>query len=144
DADLRDPGTILNRAAATLDFTRPVAIMLVGVLQFIPDEEDPYAIAAELIGAAAPGSYVTIAHPASDLEAPAMAEFARRYNELAAEKARFRTHDEVSRFLDGLHLIEPGVVKLPTWRPESEIEARYPTVQWAGMAQKRSSGRRGV
>jgi SAM-dependent methyltransferase len=137
DADLRDPGTILTQAARTLDFARPAAIMLVGVLQFIPDEEDPWAIAAELIRATAPGSYVTIAQPASDIETQAMAEFVRRYNKLAAEKATFRSYREVCRFLDGLQLVEPGVVKLPAWRPDSEIEARYPTAQWAGMAQKR-------
>lgn len=136
DGDVRDPGTILTAAARTLDFTRPTAVMLVGVLQFVDDEEDPYAIAAELKRAIAPGSYVTIAHPARDLETAAMAEFARRYNALAAEKATFRSHAEVCRFLDGLQLLEPGVVKLPTWRPDSQIEARCPTVQWAGMARK--------
>jgi O-methyltransferase involved in polyketide biosynthesis len=136
-ADLRDPGTILAQAARTLNFARPAAIMLVGVLQFIPDEEDPCGIVAELIRAAAPGSYLTIAQPASDLETEAMAEFVRRYNALAAEKATFRSYSEVCRFLDGLQLVEPGVVKLPAWRPDSEIEARCPTAQWAGMARKR-------
>jgi SAM-dependent methyltransferase len=137
DADLRDPGTILARAARTLDFTRPSAIMLVGVLQFIPDEADPWSIVAELMRATAPGSFVTIAQPARDIEPEAMAEFERRYNELAAEKARFRTYPEVCRFFDGLELVEPGVVKLPAWRPDSEFEARYPTAQWAGIARKR-------
>jgi hypothetical protein len=137
DADLRDPGKILTQAAHTLDFARPTAIMLVGVLQFIPDEHDPYGIVAELMRATAPGSFVTIAQPARDLEPEAMAEFVRRYNELAAEKARFRTYPEVCRFFDGLELVEPGVVKLPEWRPNSEIEAGYATAQWAGIAQKR-------
>jgi S-adenosyl methyltransferase len=61
-----------------------------------------------------------------------MAEFVRRYNELAIEKAWFRTHSEVSHFFDGLELIEPGVVKLP----DSEIEAKHPTAAWGGMARK--------
>jgi len=64
DADLRDPGKILTQAAHTLDFARPAAIILVGVLQFIPDQEDPYAIVAELMRATAPGSFVTICQPA--------------------------------------------------------------------------------
>jgi SAM-dependent methyltransferase len=137
DADLRDPGKILTQAAHTLDFARPAAIILVGVLQFIPDQEDPYAIVAELMRATAPGSFVTICQPARDIEPEAMAEFERRYNELAAEKARFRTYREVCRFFDGLELVEPGVVKLPAWRPDSEFEARYPTAQWADIARKR-------
>jgi O-methyltransferase involved in polyketide biosynthesis len=136
DADLRDTSTILTEAADTLDFARPTAVMLLGVLQFIPDEEDPYGITDELVRATAPGSFVTIAHPARDLEADAMAEFVRRYNELAIEKARFRTHAEVSRFFHGLDLVEPGVVKQPQWRPDSEFEAKYPTAAWAGMARK--------
>jgi SAM-dependent methyltransferase len=137
DADVRDPRKILAQAAHTLDFAKPTAIMLVGILQFIPDENDPYAVVAELMRATAPGSFVTIAQPARDIEPEAMAEFVRRYNELAAEKARFRTYSEVCRFFDGLELVEPGVVKLPKWRPDSEFEARYPTVQWAGIAKKR-------
>jgi SAM-dependent methyltransferase len=136
DADLHDPATILAEAARTLDFARPVAIMLVGVLQFIPDEHDPGAIVAELMRATAPGSFLAIAQPARDIEPEAMAEFVRRYNALAAEKARFRTRPEIRAFFDGLDLIEPGVVKLPRWRPDSELEARSPTAQWAGVARK--------
>jgi hypothetical protein len=118
------------------DQARPVAVLLLGVLQFIPDEEDPYGIVGELMGATAPGSFLTVAHPARDLEAEAMAEFVRRYNGLASEKAWFRTYSEVGRFFDGLELIEPGVVKQPQWRPDSEFEAAYPTAAWAGMARK--------
>ena len=136
DADLRDTSTILTEAANTLDFARPTAVLLIGVLQFIPDEEDPYGIADELMRATAPGSFVAIAHPARDLEVEAVAEFLRRYNEFATEKAWFRTHAEVSRFFDGLVLVEPGVVKQPQWRPDSEFEARYPSAAWAGMARK--------
>ncbi|MBV9383856.1 MAG: SAM-dependent methyltransferase [Streptosporangiaceae bacterium] len=137
DADLRDPGKILTEAAKTLDFARPVAILLVGILQFIPDEENPYAIVAELMRTCAPGSFLVISHPADDIEPEAMAEFARRYNELAAEKAKFRSYPELCRFFDGVDLVEPGVVKLPAWRPDSEFEAKFPTVQWVGVAQKR-------
>jgi O-methyltransferase involved in polyketide biosynthesis len=136
DADLRDTSKILTEAAGTLDFARPTAVLLLGVLQFIPDEEDPYGIIGELTRAIAPGSFVTIAHPARDLEVEAIAEFLRRYNELATEKAWFRTHAEVSRFFDGLELIEPGVVRQPQWRPDSELEAKAPTAAWAGMGRK--------
>jgi O-methyltransferase involved in polyketide biosynthesis len=136
-ADLRDTSTILTEAASTLDFTRPVAVMLIGILQFVPDEDDPWRIVGELTGATVPGSFVTVAQPARDLEAKAMAELLRRYNELAAEKAWFRTHAEVSSFLDGLDLVDPGVVETSLWRPDSELEAKSPAAVWAGMARKR-------
>jgi hypothetical protein len=135
-ADLRDPGTIVAGAARTLDFSRPVAVMLIGILQFIPDEDDPYGIVTRLMAATAPGSFLTIAQPASDIEADAMAEFLRRYNKLAAEKAQFRGYADVARFFDGLELVEPGLVPQPTWRPASQIEAASPTVVWAGLARK--------
>jgi hypothetical protein len=137
DADLRDPGKILADATQTLDLARPVAVMLVGILQLILDEDHPHAIVAELMSAMAPGSFLAISHPACDIEAEAMAEFVRRYNELAAEKARFRTYSEVCRFFDGLQLAEPGVVKQTAWRPDSELGARSPTAVWAGVALKR-------
>jgi hypothetical protein len=117
----KDP-VVLSHARALLKCTRE------GATAYID---------AELMGATAPGSYVTIAHPATDLEPEAIAEFVRRYNELAAGKARFRTHPGICRFFDGLELVEPDVVKLPTWRPDSEFEARCATAQWAGMARKR-------
>jgi O-methyltransferase involved in polyketide biosynthesis len=136
DADLRDTSAILAEAADTLDFAQPVAVLLIGVLQFIPDEEDPYGIVRELMRATVPGSFLTAAHPARDLEAEKISEFLRRYNELASEKAWFRNHAEFSRFFDGLELVEPGVVTQPQWRPDSEFEAKYPTAAWAGLARK--------
>jgi len=66
-ADLRDPGTILDRAAALLDFGQPVAVMLLGVLHLIQDAEDPWGIVARLMAAMPPGSYLTISHPAIDI-----------------------------------------------------------------------------
>jgi hypothetical protein len=66
-ADLRDTDTILKGAARILDFTRPVAILLIAVLHFIPDADDPYAIVARLMDAAPSGSYLVMAHAASDI-----------------------------------------------------------------------------
>jgi len=66
DADLRDTGAILRRAARILDFSRPVAILLIGILQLIPDEDEPYALVRQLVDAVPPGSWQVIAHPASE------------------------------------------------------------------------------
>ena len=136
DADLRDPEPILAAAARVLDFSRPVAVMLVAIMQHIHDESDPYAIVARLVAAVPTGSYVVLSHPARDLQATAMAEIADRMNELVAEKVTFRSRAEVLRFFDGLDLVEPGLVPAPQWRPASDLEAASPTVMWAGVGRK--------
>jgi hypothetical protein len=136
DADLGDPQAILERAARTLDFSRPVAVMLVAILQHIGDQDDPFGIVAKLMAAVPPGSYLAISHPASDIEAGAMAEIADRMNEMVAEKVTFRNRAGILRFFDGLELVEPGVVPGPQWRPASDLEAASPTVMWAGVGRK--------
>ena len=74
---------------------------------------------------------------ASDIEPEQMAEAARRYNRLAYEQQRHRSHAEVSRFFDGLELVDPGVVAVQNWRPGSEIEASAKSAMWGGVARKR-------
>lgn len=83
DADLRATGTILKRAADVLDFGQPVAVMLLGILQGIPDQEEPGAIVARLMDAVLPGSYLAISQIASDVAAHEVAEGVQRYNEQA-------------------------------------------------------------
>jgi trans-aconitate methyltransferase len=115
DADANDPDTILARAAGTLDFGQPIAITLLFVLQVL---NDPYAVTSRLLRAVPPGSYLAISIPASDIQAEAQAEMIRR---LAADvpdvTISFRDHAEVTRFFDGLELLEPGVVPVNHWRP---------------------------
>ena len=116
DGDLREAPVILEAAAHTLDFTRPVALMLVGILHLIQDSEDPYRIVAGLIDALPSGSYLAISHPASDINA-SQGEAQRRYNERVATPQTLRTRDEVTRFFGGLDLVPPGVVYVHAWRP---------------------------
>ena len=136
DADLRDTGQIVAQAAATLDFSAPLAVMLVSVLHVIPDRDQPHAIVARLMDAAAPGSFLCISHPASDIDHAAV-EGARQYNSLAGQPARLRDRADVGHFFDGLELAEPGVVPLPHWRPRSELDAKTRAAAWAGVASKR-------
>jgi hypothetical protein len=136
DADLRDTGRILAEAALTLDFSRPVAIMLMAILQHIDEAEDPYAIVSSLLDAVPPGSYLAISHPAADIETEAMAQMAERLNKLMAEKVTFRTRAQVARFFEGLELVEPGMVRVQQWRPASEIEAKSPAALWGGVGRK--------
>jgi hypothetical protein len=136
DADLRDTKQILAEAAQTLDFSRPVAIMLMAILQHIDEAEDPYAIVNSLLAAVPPGSYLAISHPAADIETEAMAQMAERLNKLMAEKVTFRNRSQVARFFDGLELVEPGMVRVQEWRPASEIEAKSPAALWGGVGRK--------
>jgi len=117
DADLRATGAILEQAADVLDFGQPVAVMLLGILQGIPDQEEPGAIVARLMDAVLPGSYLVISQIASDVAADEVAEGVQRYNEQAAVPVAARTHGEVCRFFAGLELVEPGVVQVHRWRP---------------------------
>jgi hypothetical protein len=136
DADLRRPRQILADAARTLDFSRPVAVMLMAILQHVSDDEDPYAVVATLRDGLPPGSYLALSHPAKDIDAEAMAKMAASLNQMMAEKVTFRDHDAVARFFDGLDLVEPGMVQASKWRPASEAEAASPAALWAGVALK--------
>jgi hypothetical protein len=116
-ADLRDPGDILERAAATLDFTRPVGVMLVGILHFLLDDDDPYGIVGRLVDAVVPGSAVVVSHLASDVQPEAMAELTRRANSRVQETVELRCREQVTKFFDGLTIVEPGIVPVDQWRP---------------------------
>jgi hypothetical protein len=136
DADLRDTGRVLAAAAETLDFSRPVAVMLMAVLQLVDEAENPYGIVATLLGALPPGSYLTVSHPGADIDAEAQGKLAERLNQTMAEKVTMRDRAQVARFFDGLEMVEPGLVRVPQWRPASELEARSPAGLWGGMGRK--------
>jgi S-adenosyl methyltransferase len=136
DADLRDTGRVLSAAAGMLDFSRPVAVMLMAILQHVDNAEDPHAIVEALLGALPPGSYLALSHPASDIEAEAQGELAKRLNQTMAEKVTLRDRAQVRRFFDSLELVEPGLVRVPEWRPASELEAGSPAGLWGGVGRK--------
>jgi S-adenosyl methyltransferase len=135
EADLREVGTILTAAAATLDFTKPIAVMLVGILHCIPDADDPAGIVTRLLDAVPSGSYLTISHPASDIHAEEMARGAAVMNRSLATPVTFRPREQVVRFFDGLHLVEPGIVPTTQWRPRPGADTS-PLPGWVGVARK--------
>jgi hypothetical protein len=136
EADLRDPGKILQQATRLLDFTQPVAVMLVAVLHLISDEDNPFQIVNTLMDAVPTGSYLAVSHLTSDLHPEQMAELARGFNEQAAVKVILRDRAEISSFFDGLELVDPGIAKISEWRPRSDVEAAAPAILWAGVARK--------
>jgi O-methyltransferase involved in polyketide biosynthesis len=136
-ADLRDTDTILKDAARTLDLTRPVAILLVAVLHFIPGADDPYAIVTRLMDAVPSGSYLVMAHAASDIAPEASAEMARRYNQMSSATITPRTRDQVARFFAGLDLLPPGLVPINQWTRSGHIDtATGALVGYSAIARK--------
>jgi hypothetical protein len=135
DADARDPEAILAEAAKTLDFSQPVALMMLSILQLIPDTDGPESIVARLLDALPAGSFLAICHPASDMD-PQVNRVAALLDTLSAEKRQIRSHEEILRFFDGLEMVEPGLVPVAKWRPESEMAAAAPASRWAGVGRK--------
>jgi hypothetical protein len=135
-ADIRDMASIFEHAQRLLDFSQPVAVMLVAVLQFIPDADDPWAITARLLDAVPPGSYLVVSYPTADIQTTQVSDFQQRYNRSSADQATFRSRADVTRFFAGLDLLEPGVVRIPDWRPASAAEAASPANMWGGVGRK--------
>ena len=139
-ADLRDPAELLARPElrAHLDFGRPIAVLLVSVLHFIPDEDHPHAIMATIRDALAPGSYLALSHISLDLiEDKAAARRLIAAFDKASERMWPRSRDEILRFFAGFDLLEPGLVPKPQWRPIPGDPARdEPDISWCGVARK--------
>jgi len=116
DADLREPETILNapELGDTLDLRRPVGLVLLAVLHFVRDAQDPYGIVTRLVKALPAGSYLVMSHATYDLVDPAKVE---RLEALSGGQWRSRSREEVARFFTGLELVDPGVVPIGNWRP---------------------------
>jgi hypothetical protein len=135
DMDARDTAKILAAAADTLDFSKPVAVMLIAILHLIPDDDDPWTLVADLMAAAAPGSYLAITHPASDVAVEASARASQAYNETVATPQTRRSRDEFARFFTGLDLVDPGVVQLSDWRPAAS-DLAAPSSGYGAVARK--------
>jgi hypothetical protein len=135
DADLRDTDRILDHARTVLDFSQPVAIMLSGVLHCVPDSEDPYGIVANLLAAVPSGSYLLLAHPASDVMTGAAPATSQINNKLR-DPVTFRTRDQIAEFLTGLDIAEPGLVQPQDWRPDPDTPQIGPLSVWCAVARK--------
>ena len=137
DADARDPDKILAAAAQTLDFDRPVAVMMLGILNFIVDDDEAYAVVKRLLDALSPGSYLVISHPTKEVKPEAVEEAMRMWNESGAAPITARTREELESFFDGLELLEPGVVSCSQWRPDpSEGDLPDKVSEFAGVGRK--------
>ena len=138
DADLTDPGAILEAAARTLDLDRPVALMLLGVLNFVGEDAVVRDVLDRLLEALAPGSFLVIAHPTDEVDHERAHEVAQAWNERGTPLLTMRSADRVRSFFAGLEMLEPGLVSCPLWRPEAtEVGTVRPVAEYGGVARKR-------
>ncbi len=117
DADVRRPQALLERAARVLDFDRPIALSLLAVLHFLPDDANPYAAVRTLVKGLPPGSHLLLSHGTADQHP----EWGRRIEsefEKGAIPLRLRTRSEVEPFFEGLELVSPGLVYATEWYQE--------------------------
>ena len=119
EADLRAPQDILQspQLRATLDMGRPVGLLLLAVLHFVPDHDDPYGLVAQLAAAMPPGSYLVMSHGTYDPLPPEMIARCEEVNAVIDAPWRPRSREEFARFFDGMELVDPGIVSIGSWRP---------------------------
>ena len=136
-ADLREPDTILQEAARTLDFTRPVALMLLGILNFITDTDEAHAIVDRLLDALPSGSYLVISHPTAEVDGEAMRESMRLWNRQGGTPIVARSRQQITRFFDGQELLAPGVVSCSLWRPDcTQLGVPMEVFHFSGVGRK--------
>ncbi|MEW2130858.1 SAM-dependent methyltransferase [Streptomyces sp. NPDC005435] len=137
DEDLRNIDAIFEHAAKTLDFDEPVALILLGVVIFIGDDEDPYGLVRRLTERLPAGSHLVLSHTITSPSMPDVDEAVAFWNEHGTPKLTQRTPENVTRFFDGLELLEPGVVSCSRWRPEpGEGDEPEEVAMFGGVARK--------
>ncbi|HEY5989688.1 MAG TPA: SAM-dependent methyltransferase [Streptosporangiaceae bacterium] len=121
-ADLREPEVILAhpRVRELIDFSRPVALLLVAIVHFITDAEDPAGILAAFRDALVPGSYLALSHGTADFHAPETVSQAAAVYERATAPLVLRSHAQISALFDGFPLVDPGLVQVPLWCPDGK------------------------
>jgi hypothetical protein len=118
DADVRDPGLILQEAAKTLDFSRPIALTMLGIMGQLPDSDEPAALVERLLGALPAGSYLALSDGTDTDET--LNRAIEVYNANSASSYHLRPPETIARYFDGLELVDPGVVMSALWRPDPD------------------------
>ena len=147
EGDLRHPDKVLEHpdVRELIDFGRPVALLLLAILHFLPDDEDPFGIVARYTDALPAGSHLAISHGTRDIperpdlspeEMADMGAKVEQLYQLTTGSLVTRTRAEVERFFDGLELLEPGVVEIQRWRPDGR-SSLLPGGFYGGVARKR-------
>lgn len=137
-ADLEDTCSIIRQAERTLDFTQPVALSLLGILNHVIDDDESYAIVQRLMDALPSGSHLVITHPTTDIQPEAVQAAVDAWNNGGGTPPiTARTRAEILQYFDGLELLAPGVISSSQWRPEpSELGTPVEVIEYAGVARK--------
>ncbi|MBX6749697.1 MAG: SAM-dependent methyltransferase [Micromonosporaceae bacterium] len=135
EADIRDPERIFKVAATTLDLDQPVGVILLGVLDFLPDDKEAYGAVKALVDAVAPGSHVVISHPTWEVNPVAVDRAIEIWNSHGCPPICARTPEAIAGFFAGLELLEPGVVSCSQWRPDNDVDAT-PVIDYGGVGRK--------
>lgn len=137
EADARNTAKILAEAAETLDLTKPVAVMALAILQYIPDSDAPRQIVSQLMDAVASGSYLTISEMTRDIATDLVSTVASGLNTRMGDTSMtLRTREEFARYFDGLELVDPGVVPLVEWRSGAGNTGGAGIPLYAGLGRK--------
>jgi hypothetical protein len=147
EADLRAPDLIVGNLEVRelVDFDQPIALLLVAILHFIPDEDDPLGIVRRFRDALPSGSYLALSHGTRDvpvrpdMSAEAMAEMGAKVERLYQQTTAWivtRTRGQVERFFDGFDLVDPGLVEIQRWRPDDR-HTMLPGGFYGGVGRKR-------
>ena len=139
EADLRDTSAVLAGAAQTLDLSRPVAVLLLAVLHFLADSDDPAGVVAALTRRLAPGSFVVISHLTADFAPGPVGAAVEAYRALVPSPLAARSHAQVSALFGGLPLVPPGVVPITEWRPATVSPLPHAADLYAGVARTREN-----
>ncbi|MEU4425540.1 SAM-dependent methyltransferase [Actinoplanes sp. NPDC024001] len=134
DADLRDTGTILREAGRTLDFSRPVVLMLSGILAHLPTAEEARAVVRRIMDHLAPGSYLVVVDGTNTN--PELNEVMKIWNATANPPYAMRSPDEIASYFDGLDLVEGGLIDVTRWRPEPGSDQVAPLHNLIGVGRK--------
>jgi len=137
DADVRDPDKILRGAAQTLDLAQPVAIMMLGILNFVLGTDEAQAIVHRLLDSVPSGSYLVLSHPTTEVDAESMTQAVQFWNQQGSAPMTLRTRAELMRFFDRVDLVEPGVVSCSRWRPDlTDIGEIVDVTHFCGVARR--------
>lgn len=133
DADVREPDKILA-AAEILDFEQPVAIMMLGILNFVVDDDEARAIVRRVVDAVPGGSYLVVSHPTLEVHREAVERAMAMWNEGGSAPICARDPQEIARYFEGLELVDPGIVTVSQWRPDGNDTTTV--TEWCGVARK--------
>ncbi|MGP4010374.1 SAM-dependent methyltransferase [Streptomyces sp. 4N124] len=136
EGDVHDPEAILRDAAETLDFSRPVAITMLGILNFVMRTDEAVSVVRRLLDAVPSGSYLAVSHPTTEVDGEAMTKAVDYWNGEGTAPMTLRSRAELVRFFEGLEILEPGIVTCSRWRPDAADGESADVTHFGGVGRK--------